>query len=112
MSFGSQAAGEAIVLKFDMHVYTSVLTSDEDSSVADPPSTAVRAEDILLVSSMSEFLRFPMAGGMSVCKGTTLAATEAIPQHSTPPLPIGDPIPKKTDHQRVVKFENERILAA
>ncbi|GJU79519.1 hypothetical protein Tco_1281884 [Tanacetum coccineum] len=29
MSSGSQAAGDAIILKFDMHVYTSVLTPDE-----------------------------------------------------------------------------------
>nr|GEV39529.1 hypothetical protein [Tanacetum cinerariifolium] len=29
MSFGPQNAGDAVVLKFDMHVYTSVLTFDE-----------------------------------------------------------------------------------
>ncbi|GJX50814.1 hypothetical protein Tco_0277659 [Tanacetum coccineum] len=29
MSFGSQTVGDAVVSKFDMHVYTSVLTSDE-----------------------------------------------------------------------------------
>ncbi|GKF32924.1 hypothetical protein Tco_0106124, partial [Tanacetum coccineum] len=29
MSSGSQTVGDAIVLKFDMHVHTSVLTSDE-----------------------------------------------------------------------------------
>nr|GEV34528.1 hypothetical protein [Tanacetum cinerariifolium] len=234
MSFGSQAAGEAVVLKFDMHVYTFVLTSDEvknlvdeyaipsdllpcvppsgltmnklpvdkivplglkrltmfeiycrsleinpsvnlfcafyklnkqghwfsferhsgkgssraildsmpwrhqDSSVADSPPTGVRAEEILRLCKHAIDLR-PVhlamlyavglttiwkhvehhlvfkdgeGNGVSVGKGTTLAATEAIPQHSTPPLLVGDPIPKKTYHQRVVKFENERILAA
>ncbi|GKC09053.1 hypothetical protein Tco_1000663 [Tanacetum coccineum] len=214
MSFGSHAAGDAVVLKFDMHVYTSVLTSDEvknlaeeyaipsdlhpcvppsdltmnrlpvdkiDSSVADPPPTGVRAEDIrrlcehvidlrpvhpamlyavglttiwkhvghhpvfkdgegngsiivlplfayvtrllhfLLIclvlsfavaTSVFEFLKFPMAGGVRVGKGTALAANEVIPQHSTPPLPSGDPIPEKIDHQKVIEFENERVLAA
>ncbi|GKC51462.1 hypothetical protein Tco_1074207, partial [Tanacetum coccineum] len=35
MSFGSQAAGDVVVLKFDMHVYTSVLTSDEVKNLAE-----------------------------------------------------------------------------
>nr|GFA77435.1 hypothetical protein [Tanacetum cinerariifolium] len=35
MSFGSQTAGEAVVLKFDMHVYTSVLTFDEVKNLVD-----------------------------------------------------------------------------
>ncbi|GJR65372.1 hypothetical protein Tco_0011437 [Tanacetum coccineum] len=33
MSFGSQTVGDAVVQKFDMHVYTSVLTSDEVKSL-------------------------------------------------------------------------------
>ncbi|GKB61963.1 hypothetical protein Tco_0918149 [Tanacetum coccineum] len=51
-----------------------------------------------------------MAGGVRVGKGTALAANEVIPQHITPPLPSGSQIPEKSDHQRVVEVENERVL--
>nr|GEV72910.1 retrovirus-related Pol polyprotein from transposon TNT 1-94 [Tanacetum cinerariifolium] len=195
MSSGSQTGGDVVVLKFDMHVYTSVLTFDEvknlvpeyailldlhpcvppsgltmnrlpadkigicnqylelsgvredrfflidchaipdamswrhhDSNMADPPPTDVRAENIFrlcenvidlrlvhpamlyaiglttlwkhlghhpifkddegtVATSMSEFLKFPMAEGVRVGKGAALAANE------------------------VVKYENERVLA-
>nr|GEZ75091.1 hypothetical protein [Tanacetum cinerariifolium] len=42
-----------------------------------------------VATSMSEFLKFPMAGGVRVGKGTTLA-----------------------DNERVIEYENERVLAA
>ncbi|GJX33497.1 hypothetical protein Tco_0243352 [Tanacetum coccineum] len=220
MSSGSQPAGESIILKFDTHVYTSVLTPDEvnnlvteyaiptdlhpcvppsdltinrlpqdkigiydqylelsghwkdrffpivrlavpnampwrhqDSSVADPPPTSVRAADICrlcehvvdlclvhpamlyviglttiwkyvghhpvfkdgegnVATIMAQFLKFPMAGGVRVGKGSALTANEAIPQHTTPPLPSGAQIPAKSDHQKVVEVKNERVLAA
>nr|GEX73021.1 hypothetical protein [Tanacetum cinerariifolium] len=245
MSFGSQTVGDAVVLKFDMHVYTSVLTFDEvknivaeyaipldlhpcippsgltmnrlladkidpkimimimisfyklnkqghwfsferrsgnrsqgkifnefctslkhwkdrffltdrhaisdampwrhqDSSVTDPAPTGVRAEDIRdyvkrnrpsfrssdhvvcdwsydhieacgapsVATSMSQFLKFPMAGGVRVGKGTTLTANEVIHQHTTSPLPFGSQVPEKSHHQKVVEYENERVLAA
>ncbi|GKC31498.1 hypothetical protein Tco_1038792 [Tanacetum coccineum] len=70
------------------------------------------ALSFLVVTSMSQFLKFPMAGGVRVVKGTTLAANEVIPQHTTPPLPLGSQIPEKSDHQKVVEVENERVLAA
>nr|GEU98033.1 hypothetical protein [Tanacetum cinerariifolium] len=57
-------------------------------------------------------LLFPMAGGVRVGKGVALAANEVIPQHTTPPLPFGSQIPEKSDQQRVVEYENERVLAA
>ncbi|GKB04826.1 hypothetical protein Tco_0833021 [Tanacetum coccineum] len=195
----SFSAGDAVVLKLDMHVRPSVITSDEVknlvveyaipldlhpcvppsgltmnrlpvnkidampwrhqvSSVADPPPTGVRAEDICqlcenvidlrlvhpemlyavglttiwkhvghhsvfkdsegtgnvivlplfvyvirplcfiltcfalslaVANSMSQFLKFLMAGGVRVGKGAALAANEVIPHHTTPPLPSG-----------------------
>ncbi|GJV75192.1 hypothetical protein Tco_1506776 [Tanacetum coccineum] len=86
----------------------------QDSSVADPPPTGVYAQDIrrLFATSMSQFLKFPMVGGVRVGKGTALAANEVIPQHTTPPLPSSSQIPKKSDHQRVVEVDNERVFAA
>ncbi|GKB98074.1 retrovirus-related pol polyprotein from transposon TNT 1-94 [Tanacetum coccineum] len=65
-----------------------------------------------VATRMSQFLKFLMAGGVRVRKGTALAANEVIRQHTTPPLPSGSQIPKKSDHQRVVEVENERVLAA
>nr|GEV14141.1 hypothetical protein [Tanacetum cinerariifolium] len=169
MAFGSQTAGDAVVPKFDMHVYTSVLTSDEvnslvseyaiplalhpcvphsnlttnrlpadkigpfflidrrsipdampwrhqDSNVADSAPTGLdlrpygsmwgynpvfKDGEGTVPTSMSQFLKFPMAGGVRVGKGTALTANKAIPQHTTPPLPSGTQIPEKSYHQNV-----------
>ncbi|GJR88565.1 hypothetical protein Tco_0212576 [Tanacetum coccineum] len=64
-----------------------------------------------VATSMSQFLKFSMAGGVRIGKGTALAANEVIPQHTTPPLPFGSQIPDKSDHQKEVEYENERVLA-
>nr|GEU94943.1 hypothetical protein [Tanacetum cinerariifolium] len=224
VSSGSQNAGDAVVSKFDIHVYTFVLTFDEvknlvaeyaipldlhpcvppsgmsmnrlsidkiggkgkifnefctslkhekdqfflidrcaipdamlwrhqDSGVADPALTSVHAEDIHRLcknvidlcpvhpsmlyaislttiwrhvrhhlvfkdgegnaaASMSQLFKLSMAEGVRVGKGTTFVASEVIPQHTTLPLPFGSQIPKKSDHQRVVEYENEMVLAA
>nr|GEU91527.1 hypothetical protein [Tanacetum cinerariifolium] len=125
----------------------------QDSSMADPPPTGVRDEDIRrlcghvidlrpvhpamlyavglttirkhvghhpvfkdgernVATSMSEFLKFLIAGRVRVGKGTKLADNEVIPQHSTPYLPSKAQIHEKTDHRRVIGYENERVLAA
>ncbi|GKC11375.1 hypothetical protein Tco_1008157 [Tanacetum coccineum] len=52
-----------------------------------------------------------MAGGVRVGKGTALAANKVIPQHTTPPLLFGSQIPDKSDHQKVIEYENERVFA-
>ncbi|GKC01107.1 hypothetical protein Tco_0987243 [Tanacetum coccineum] len=86
----------------------------QNSSVADPPPTGVLIEDIrrLFATSMSQFLKFSMSRGVRVVKGTALMANEAIVQHTTPPLPFGSQILEKSDHQKVVEHEDERVLAA
>nr|GEX16266.1 hypothetical protein [Tanacetum cinerariifolium] len=125
MSFGSENAGDAVVLKFDMHVYPSVMTFDEvknlvagyaihlDLHPCVPPSGLTRLPvDKIVATSMSQFLKFHMAGGVCIGNGTALAAGEVIPQHTTPPLPSGSSIPEKSDHQKVVEVKNERVLAA
>ncbi|GJT09498.1 hypothetical protein Tco_0856540 [Tanacetum coccineum] len=125
----------------------------QDSSVSDPPPTGVRAKDIhrlyenlidlclvysamlyaiglttiwkhvghhpvfkdgegTVATNMSQILKFLMAGGVHVGKGTALATNEVIPQHTNPPLPSGSQILEKSDHQKVVKYENERVLSA
>ncbi|GKA28076.1 hypothetical protein Tco_0714244 [Tanacetum coccineum] len=65
-----------------------------------------------VATSMSQFLKFLMAGGVRVGKGMAFAANEIIPQHTTPPLPFGFQILEKSDHQKVVEYENERVLVA
>nr|GEV99712.1 hypothetical protein [Tanacetum cinerariifolium] len=90
MSSRPQTASENVIPKFDMHVYTFILTLDtkdrfflincraisdampwrhQDSSVVDPPPTGVQDEDICRLCD-------------------------------------------QTDHQRVVEYENEMVLAA
>ncbi|GJZ63176.1 retrovirus-related pol polyprotein from transposon TNT 1-94 [Tanacetum coccineum] len=202
MSSGSQSIGDAVIPKFDMHTYTSVLTADEFKSlveeyvipldlhpcvppsiqtmnnlpedkiglnrptmfeiycrslnihptvnlfrafyklnkqghcVADPPPTRVWAEDIRRLCENIIDLRpvhpamlyeiglttiwkhvghhpvFKDGEGIRVGKGTALAANEVIAQHTTQPLPFGSQIPEKSDYQKVVEHEDERVLAA
>ncbi|GKF40664.1 hypothetical protein Tco_0124006, partial [Tanacetum coccineum] len=65
-----------------------------------------------VATSMSQFLKFPMAGGVRIGKGPALKENEIIVQHTTPPLPSGTSILEKSDHQKVVEHEDERVLAA
>ncbi|GKE72457.1 hypothetical protein Tco_1534498, partial [Tanacetum coccineum] len=53
-----------------------------------------------------------MAGGVRIDKGPALKENEIIVQHTTPALPSNDPIMEKSDHQKVVEHEDERVLAA
>ncbi|GJS72811.1 hypothetical protein Tco_0705652 [Tanacetum coccineum] len=101
----------------------------QDSSVADLAPTGVRAEDIrrlcenvidlrpvhpamLYVVGLTTIWKhvghhpvFKDGEGMGVRvgKGTDLTANEAIPQHTTPPLPSRTQIPEKPDHQKKKK---------
>ncbi|GJT53185.1 hypothetical protein Tco_0988239 [Tanacetum coccineum] len=202
MASRSQTVGDVVIPKFDMHVYTSVLTSDDvkslvaeyaipldlhpcvppsgltmnrlpldkigslvllrtsfgerrsrqdfqqvlhesealegpDSSVADPAPIDVCAEDIRqlfenvidlrlvhpamlyavgLMTVWKHVGHHPVfkdgeGTGVRISKGTTLVSNEAILQHTTPPLPSGTQIPEKPDHQKVVEYENEKVLA-
>ncbi|GJW79433.1 hypothetical protein Tco_0143408 [Tanacetum coccineum] len=54
----------------------------------------------MVATSMSQFLKFLVAKGVRFGKGTNLTANEAIPQHTTVPLPSGTQIPEKSDHQK------------
>ncbi|GKD11824.1 hypothetical protein Tco_1196231 [Tanacetum coccineum] len=85
----------------------------QNSSMADPPPTGIWIEDIrrLFATSMSQFLKFSMSRGVRVVKGTALTANEVIVQHTTPLLPSGSQILEKSDHQKVVEHEDERVLA-
>ncbi|GKC61747.1 hypothetical protein Tco_1089345, partial [Tanacetum coccineum] len=141
MSFGSQTVGDAVVPKFDMHVYTSVLTSDKVKNLVSeyviplnlhpcvPPTgltmnrlpvdkiacgapSGFKDGEGTVATSMSQFLKFLLAGGVCVGKGIALVADEVIPQHTTQHFPSGSQIPEKSDHQKVVEYENERGLAA
>nr|GEV78786.1 hypothetical protein [Tanacetum cinerariifolium] len=104
MYFGPQTVGEDVISKFDMHVYTCVLTTDEvknlvaefsipfDLHPCVPPSDLTMKRlpvDKIVATSMPESLKFPMARGVRVGKGMALA-----------------------DNERVVEYENERVLAA
>ncbi|GKA76585.1 hypothetical protein Tco_0783046, partial [Tanacetum coccineum] len=101
-----------------------------DSSVADPPPTGVQVEDIhrlcaniidlhpvhlamlyeIAATSMSQFLKFPMFGGVRVGKWTALTENEVIVQHTTQPLPSESQIPPFFDYQKVIEHEDERVI--
>ncbi|GJW01705.1 hypothetical protein Tco_1556956 [Tanacetum coccineum] len=49
------------------------------------------------VVTMSEYLRFPFLSGASFMKGAVIPANHLVGQNTTPPLPVDQPIPDKTD---------------
>ncbi|GJQ91874.1 hypothetical protein Tco_0003013 [Tanacetum coccineum] len=51
------------------------------------------------VITMSEYLRFPFLFEVLIAKGAVVPATHPVGQNTTPPLPVGQPIPNKTDDQ-------------
>ncbi|GJX12454.1 hypothetical protein Tco_0204212 [Tanacetum coccineum] len=65
-----------------------------------------------VVADMFEFLKFPMASGVMIGRGTALRPYEVISQHTTAPLATEMPIPDKTDNEKVVEHYDARIIAA
>nr|GEV32942.1 hypothetical protein [Tanacetum cinerariifolium] len=112
MSSRSQNVGGAVILKFDMHVYTSILTFDEVKSLVAEYAIPLDLHPCVPPSGQT-MNRLPVDKiGVRISKGFALAADEVIHQHTTKPLPFGAQILEKFDHQKVVKYENERVLAA
>ncbi|GKD06623.1 hypothetical protein Tco_1181597 [Tanacetum coccineum] len=64
------------------------------------------------VVTMSEYLRFLFLSGASISKGPLLTSQDRIEQHTSRPLPAGQPIPEKIDHQKEVEVEDPKIVAA
>ncbi|GJR58415.1 hypothetical protein Tco_1500577 [Tanacetum coccineum] len=110
MSSGSQSVGDAVVPKFDMHIYPFVMTPDEVKNLVVEYAIPLDLHPCVPPFGLT-MNRLPVDKiGVHVGKGTTLAANKVIPQHTTPPLPSGSQIPEKSDHQKVVEVENERSL--
>nr|GEX33755.1 hypothetical protein [Tanacetum cinerariifolium] len=96
-----------------MHVYSSFMTPEEVKSIAkeygipidlhprEPPSTMMM--NTLSVNAI--------ASGVRISKGTVLKNNEVIVQHTAQPLPVRTLIPAKSDFQRVVEHDDERVLA-
>ncbi|GJZ18076.1 hypothetical protein Tco_0554199, partial [Tanacetum coccineum] len=64
------------------------------------------------VVTMSEYLCFPSLLGASTVKGIAIPANHPVGQSTTPPLPVDQPIPNKTDSQREVEVEDPKVVAA
>nr|GEW43343.1 hypothetical protein [Tanacetum cinerariifolium] len=115
MSSGSHSVDDSAVRKFDMHVHTSALTVDEVNSLIEkyvvpmnlrlrvPSSTmtmnALSANSIV-AKTMSQFLKFPMAAGVRIGKGSTFKENEVISQHTIEPLLVGSSIPATSDYRK------------
>nr|GEV62371.1 hypothetical protein [Tanacetum cinerariifolium] len=103
---------DVVVSKFDMHVYTSVLTFDEVKNLIAKYAIPLDLHLCVPPSSLT-MNRLPADKiGVRVGKGTALAVNGVISQHTTLPLPSDSQISEKSDHQRVVEYENKRVLAA
>ncbi|GJX38891.1 hypothetical protein Tco_0252194 [Tanacetum coccineum] len=109
-----------------------MLWRHQNSSIADPPPTGVRAEDIyrlceniielqpVLPAMLYEIgltRLWKHVGHHRVLKmvkgmGNSLTNNEDIVQHTTPLLSVGALIPEKSGHQKVVEHEDAKVLAA
>nr|GEY43868.1 transposase (putative), gypsy type [Tanacetum cinerariifolium] len=105
MFSGSQTVGDDVVLNLDMHIYTFVLTSDKVKNLAAEYAIPLYLRPCVPPSSLTMNM-------LPIDKiGTALMANEVIPQHTTQPLPSGSQIPEKSNHQKVVEYENEKVFA-
>nr|GEW33197.1 hypothetical protein [Tanacetum cinerariifolium] len=64
------------------------------------------------VITMFECLRFPFTASVVIKKGDAIPAKEKIVQHTTLPFLKNQDILEKTDSQREVEVEDEKVLAA
>ncbi|GJZ43589.1 hypothetical protein Tco_0590844, partial [Tanacetum coccineum] len=63
------------------------------------------------VVTMSEYLRLPFLSGMTIEAGGALTEQDVIPQHTTTPLSVDEPVPGKTDSQQRVETSDPKIVA-
>nr|GEV45278.1 transposase (putative), gypsy type [Tanacetum cinerariifolium] len=88
-----------------------------DSDINDPvPEDGCSMQDVEALTERVIDLRpvpsgLLFQGGASISKGPVLSSQDCIPQHTTCPLPEGQNIPEKTDHQRRVEVEDPKIVA-
>ncbi|GKF45329.1 hypothetical protein Tco_0131881, partial [Tanacetum coccineum] len=64
------------------------------------------------VVTMFEYLRFPFLSGDFIVQGAAIPTNHLVRQNTTPPLPIGQPIPDKIDSQREVEVEDPKVVVA
>nr|GEZ69662.1 hypothetical protein [Tanacetum cinerariifolium] len=58
---------------------------------------------------MSEYLHFPFLSGATIEKGSALTNQDQRARHTVPPLPAGQAIQDKIDHQKEVEVEDPKI---
>ncbi|GKD42657.1 hypothetical protein Tco_1267302, partial [Tanacetum coccineum] len=66
---------------------------------------------LVLVVTMSEYLRLPFLSGMTIEAGEALTEQDAIPQHTTTSLSADEQVPRKTDSQQRVETSDPKIVA-
>ncbi|GKC21111.1 hypothetical protein Tco_1023261 [Tanacetum coccineum] len=95
-----------------------------NSSMVDPPPTSHVGEHLIFKDGKGNgnvialcyykhvlISQVSCIWGVRIGKGTALAANDAIAQHTTAPLPFESQILEKSDYQKVVEHEDERVLA-
>ncbi|GJU86460.1 hypothetical protein Tco_1294006 [Tanacetum coccineum] len=96
MAFGSHPIKDIVVSKFDMHTFASNMMVDEVNCIAVkygipldlhprvPSSTMTvneLSEDAIVAADMFEFLKFLIAGGVRIRRGTALRPNEKVVEH-------------------------------
>ncbi|GKE34418.1 hypothetical protein Tco_1453740 [Tanacetum coccineum] len=61
---------------------------------------------------MDDFLQLLVWNGMVVSKGDSIPNNQRSKPHVTPPLTVGEPIPKKSPLQKAIKKPDPKIAAA
>ncbi|GJY58422.1 hypothetical protein Tco_0458314 [Tanacetum coccineum] len=121
-----ESSRAVVVPKFDMHIYTSELTSTELKDAINgycipldlhprlphPGMTMNRLPSRYIVISMDTFLKLPTWTRTVVSKGDPLLEDQRPKPRVTPPLPVGAPIPALTPFQKNLEKPNPKIAAA
>nr|GEY64078.1 hypothetical protein [Tanacetum cinerariifolium] len=103
-----------VILKFDMHVYTSTLTLEELNQaikeffipmdlhprLPSPDLTMKKLSDDVIVITMDDFLYLPDRNGTFVSKGDSILNNEHPPIRTTASLPVGDVQLEELNHLR------------
>ncbi|GJY97712.1 hypothetical protein Tco_0514622 [Tanacetum coccineum] len=114
----------AVVPKFNMPHHKSKMSSKDVKSSAKKynipldlypcaPSegwTMDQLPEETIAITMSECLRFPFLFDVSIGKGAAISATNRVEPNTTPLLPIGEPIPEKTNAQLEVEVDDPKVV--
>nr|GEY01288.1 hypothetical protein [Tanacetum cinerariifolium] len=95
-----------VTLKFDMHIYTSTLTTKELKEAIAEYCIPTELHPLL---TMDDFLKLSVWNGTVMSKGDLIPEDQCPPVHTTPPLAVGKLISENSPAQRSIEKPNAKI---